>query len=132
MVSGALSAAVLWRLPAREFGCDQQTPVLYRDHLYGVIPDGQLVCLDLDGKRCWASGMQDRFGLGPFLIASDALWLLNDTGTLSIASATPDRFERLAQAKVLDGHDAWGPMALAGTRLLARDLNHLVCLEVGP
>lgn len=129
---GKLAATVLWRLTAREFGSDQQTPVLYQDRIYGVIPDGQLVCLGLDGKRLWASGMANRFGLGPFLIAADALWLLDDTGTLSTAAAVPDRFERLATAKVLDGHDAWGPMALVGNRLLARDLGTLVCLEVGP
>jgi hypothetical protein len=31
---------------------------------------------------------------------------------------------------VLKGGEAWGPMALAGGRLLVRDLTHLACLDV--
>jgi outer membrane protein assembly factor BamB len=121
----------VFRLAAAEFGSDQQTPVCYRGCLYGVIPDGQLVCLDLEGQRVWASGPANRFGLGPYLIADGKIWLLNDTGTLTVARASPAGYEQLAQAKVLDGHDAWGPMALAGSRLLARDLSRMVCLDIG-
>jgi hypothetical protein len=33
---------------------------------------------------------------------------------------------------VLNGHDAWGPLALAGSRLLARDLDSMVCLDLAP
>ena len=44
--------------------------------------------------------------------------------------ARPDRFEEKARAKVLDGHDAWAPMALAGGRLILRDLTQLVCLDL--
>ncbi|GAG51327.1 unnamed protein product, partial [marine sediment metagenome] len=37
----------------------------------------------------------------------------------------------LAQAKVLeDGHEAWGPLALAGGRLILRDLTRMVCLDL--
>lgn len=129
---GAMRVEEVWRLPAREFGSDQQTPIVYQERIYGVIPDGQLVCLDLAGRRQWASGMANRFGLGPFLIAGGALWLLDDNGFLSTAAVPADRFERLAGARVLGGHDAWGPLAVAGNRLLARDLDTLVCLEVGP
>ena len=37
---------------------------------------------------------------------------------------------QLAQSKILDGHDAWGPMAMVSGRLLARDSRRLVCVDV--
>ncbi|MCL5097704.1 MAG: PQQ-like beta-propeller repeat protein [Candidatus Omnitrophica bacterium] len=122
---------ILFKLKPTVFGATQQTPILYRDHLFGVRPDGQLVCLDLNGKSIWESGGKNKFGGGPFLIAQGLIYALNETGTLVLAEADPSGYKPLAQAKVLDGPDAWGPMALAGGRLIARDLNKMVCLEVG-
>jgi len=57
--------------------------------------------------------------------------VLNDSGNLSLVEANPGAFRLLAQAQILQGQEAWGPMALAGSRLLVRDLTRLVCLEVG-
>lgn len=119
-----------WRLAPEVFGATQQTPILFGNHVYGIRPDGELACLDLDGKLCWSSGPQHRFGLGPLLIANGLLYALADDGQLAMCEAVPNAFRLLAQAKVLSGHDAWGPLALAGGRLIARDLTQLVCLDV--
>jgi len=120
----------LFRLPATEFGATQQTPILYQDNLYGVRPDGQLACLDLQGKVCWTSGSASRFGLGPFLMAGGLMFVMNDSGTLTLAEVSPAGYRTLARARVLNGHDCWAPLALAGGRLLARDLTQMVCLDV--
>jgi len=128
---GAFTTKVLFRLEPEVFGAAQQTPIFFRGHLYGVRPDEQLVCLDLAGKVLWASGQGNTFGLGPFLVADDLLYALDDDGHLSLVRATPDRFELLAKAQILDGPDAWGPLALADGRLIARDLRKMVCLQVG-
>lgn len=119
-----------FKLDPETFGATQQTPILFEGHLYGVRPDGQLVCLDLDGKVLWASGSGHLFGLGSFLMANGLIFALNDSGNLSLIDATPEKFRLLAQAQVLQGHESWGPMALAGGRLLARDLTRMVCLDV--
>jgi outer membrane protein assembly factor BamB len=120
----------LFRLDAEVFGATQHSPVLLDQHIYGVHPDGEFVCLDLDGNPLWSSGRNLRFGLGPFLIANDLVFALNDSGLLSLMSASPERHQLLGQAKVLSGRESWGPMAFAGGRLLVRDLENLVCLEV--
>jgi outer membrane protein assembly factor BamB len=40
-------------------------------------------------------------------------------------------YEELGRAQILDGRDAWGPMALVGHRLILRDSTRMVCLDVG-
>ena len=82
------------------------------------------------GLDRWASGMDHRFGLGPFLIADGRILVLDDHGELTMAAANPDGFRLLARAKVLDGHDSWGPMALAGGLLIVRDLTTVACLDL--
>lgn len=122
----------LFRLKASEFGATQHTPVLYQNHLYGVRPDGQLTCLDLDGNIRWTSGSANKFGLGPFLVTNGQILVLNDDGWLTLAEANPTAYRQIARARVLTGHEAWGPMALVNGRLLARDLTQMVCLDVRP
>ena len=84
----------------------------------------------MTGKTLWASGGAARFGLGPYLITGSQILALNDDGWLTLADATPTAYHPLARARILTGHDAWAPMALADDRLLARDLTHLVCLDL--
>ena len=128
---GRIVAQSLRRLPASEFGSTQHTPILFENHLYGVREkDRELVCLDLAGRVKWTSGRQHRFGLGPYLIADRRIYVLDDSGKLTLAEASPEGYKQLDQAQVLEGPDAWGPMALVGGRLLARDLTRLVCLNV--
>jgi outer membrane protein assembly factor BamB len=126
----AYVAQPVFRLDAQTYGAAQHTPVLYRDHLFGVRPSGELICLDLDGNVRWTSGMQARFGLGPFLIADDLIFVMDDHGQLTMAAADPGEYRPLASADVLDGHDAWGPMAIVEGRLLLRDLTTLKCLDL--
>jgi outer membrane protein assembly factor BamB len=129
---GRIVARTAFKLDAEVFGATQQTPIYHQQHLYGVRPDGQFVCLDPTGKVVWTSGAGEQFGMGSFLLSDGLLFALNDSGTLRLIEATPDRYNRLAQAPVLlDGRESWGPMSLAGTRLIARDLTRMVCLEVG-
>lgn len=128
--AGKFETEVLWRKPEKEFGAVQQTPIFFQDHIYGVRPDGQLACLDTDGKVLWTSGARQRFGLGAYLLAQGVLYLVNDDGLMTAAEALPGAFSVLAQAKVLNGPECWGPLALAGGRLLVRDLTHLTCLDL--
>ncbi len=134
---GEVETAEIFRLDHAVFDSPQHTPILYQGHVYGIATLGrddarsQLACLSLDGKRVWNSGPANTFGLGPYLLADGLLFVLHgEKGTLHLIEATPSGFEELARAKVLDGHDCWGPMAMAAGRLLVRDLTTLVCLEV--
>jgi outer membrane protein assembly factor BamB len=130
--NGRFKARTLFKLGPEIFGATQHTPILLKDHIYGVRADGKFVCLSLEGKVLWTSGAGRQFGLGPFLAADGLVYAMNDTGLLRLIEARPDKYVQLAEAQVLRGRESWGPMALAGGRLLARDLTRLICLEVGP
>ena len=121
----------VYQLAPRQFSSEQQTPISWQGHLYGVRQkDQRLVCLDLDGRECWSSG-GDRFGSGPYLIADGMIFAMNDEGVLTLAEATPADYHRLARAQVIDdGSGSWGPMALAAGRLIVRDMKQMVCIDV--
>lgn len=117
---------------------EQQTPIFYKGHLFSILPKDagpmreQFICCQPDdcSKIIWASGKTNRFGLGPYLVADDKFFILNDEGVLTILKASTKEYIQLGQAKVLQGVDAWGPMAIANGRLLARDSRRLVCIDL--
>jgi outer membrane protein assembly factor BamB len=127
---GKLTPKPLFKLTPEVFGATQHTPILKDGQLYGVRADGRFVCLGLDGKVIWASGPGETFGLGSFLIADDLVFAVSDSGKLRLFEAAPPRFNLLGETQPLTNRESWAPMALAGNRLLLRDLTRLVCLEV--
>lgn len=120
----------VWKIPQNVFGSHQHTPIFHQNHLFGVSMDRQLVCLNLQGKRVWESGHTVRFGIGPYMLADGKLYVLSDDGTLVMAQATTSGYNELARAKVLSGPDAWAPMALADGKLVLRDRETMICLDV--
>ncbi len=134
---GQFAVSVVKRYGPRDgFASEQQTPVEYGGCLFGILPKdagpgrNQFACADGMGTILWTSGPGDRFGLGPVLLASNRFLVLSDEGELTMAQASTEGWKPMAKAKVLQGHDSWGPMALAGTRLLLRDSKQMICLEL--
>ncbi|MDD4109209.1 MAG: PQQ-binding-like beta-propeller repeat protein [Prolixibacteraceae bacterium] len=138
--NGEFSIEVIVKYPPRDgLACEQQTPLYWNGHLFGIIPkDGgpsrnQLVCVHPGDPNSpvWTSGPENRFGLGPYFIADNKLFILNDDGTLIIARPSTERYIEVDKVKVIeDGHDAWAPFALANGYLIMRDATTLVCLDL--
>ena len=128
---GRIVPQTAFRLKPRQFSSEQQTPVLWQQHLYGVRQnDKQLVCMDLDGKELWNSG-REKFGSGPYSIADGLIHALDDVGVLTVAEATPAGYRRTARVEVIEnGSSSWGPMALVAGRLIVRDSTRMVCVDV--
>jgi len=124
--------------PEEGLASEQQTPLYYKGHLFAILPKdagslrNQFVCCRPDDCRrfVWSSGKTSRFGLGPYLIADDKFYILSDEGVLTVMKADPAAPVVLGQAKVLEGVDSWGPMAVADGRLLVRDSRRMVCLDI--
>jgi outer membrane protein assembly factor BamB len=134
---GVFSVEPLYRhTPKQGFACEQQTPILYEGYLFGVLPKdagdlrNQFVCYDPEGTIVWSSGKTNRFGLGPYLVADGKFFILSDDGVLTMLRASTDEYVQLDRAEVLGGQDSWGPLALAGGRMLLRDSRQMVCIDL--
>jgi len=120
---------------------DQQTPVLTGDFIWSVMPENagplkkQLVCYNKSDLRkvVWSSGKENRYGrgLGPYIIKGDRMLLLDDDANLYSFRLEGASASLISKHKIIDGIEAWGPMALAGNYLIMRDARNLLCLYVG-
>ncbi len=124
--------------PNEGLAAEQQTPIFFNGLLYSIQPKdagslrNQFVCFRPDDitKLLWSSGKTKRYGLGPYVFADNKFFILSDEGELTILNAKANQFEELGKYKILEGHDAWGPMAIVGGRLLARDSKRMACIDL--
>jgi len=137
--SGTYSTEVLEEFePKAGLACEQQTPLLFEGHLLGILPKdaatlrNQLICVHPDNCQdiIWSSGSTHRFGLGPYMLADDKIYILSDDGTLTIVRPDTKAYYQLDQIKIFDGYDAWAPLAIADGYLLMRDSKQMVCIRI--
>ncbi|MGM0621382.1 MAG: PQQ-binding-like beta-propeller repeat protein [Bacteroidota bacterium] len=138
--NGEFSVEPLMEYKPRDgLACEQQTPLYWEGHLFGIIPkDGgpnrnQLVCVHPDDPQemVWTSGSDKRFGLGPYFIADGKMFILRDDGTLFMARPSTDSYIELDEVTVIEnGHDAWAPFAIANGYLIMRDAETMVCIDL--
>lgn len=117
-----------------DWNSEVQTPIAYKDHFFAVGKKkrGLFTCLDGTGKTVWTSEGKASFGLGGFLLADGMFFLLEGkTGMLRLMEASTREYKELASAQILGGHDVWAPPALSDGKLVIRDLERMVCLQVG-
>jgi outer membrane protein assembly factor BamB len=101
------------------------------DTVYGSSGDfgpAFLMATDLKtGKVLWR---KRDFARASLLYADGKLVILDETGDLALATATPDGLEIHARAKVLQ-ELAWTVPTLVGTRMYLRDEHKIMALEFG-
>ncbi len=120
---------------------DQHTPVITGDLVWTVMPENagalkkQLVCYNISDLRTpvWSSGKENRFGrgLGPYIVSGNRMFLLDDDANLYIFKLGSSGASLVSEYKILDGIEAWGPMALTGNYLIMRDSRNMISLYVG-
>ena len=124
--------------PGDGLSSEQQTPMLVDGYLFGIMPkDGrtlrnQMVCV-LPGdptQIVWSSGPTNRFGLGPYMLADDKFYLLNDDATLIILQKSNNSYIELDRVQLFEGHDAWAPLALADGYMVLRDDKKMICIDL--
>ncbi len=124
--------------PKDGLASEQQTPIYYDGYLFTVLPKDagnlheQLVCSPAHNPRevVWASGSDQKFGLGGYIAADGKILIMDDTGRLAMFRLSTQSCRLLDSAQVLDGHDAWGPPAISRGRLIVRDSRHMLCLDL--
>lgn len=124
--------------PKNGAASEQQTAVVYNNKMYIILPKdagsdrNQMVCCKIDDMQnfVWKSGKKYRFGLGPYIIADGKFYIVDDDGSLTIARVSANRFEFLDKAQIIEGQDAWGPIAIADGKLIMRDSKNIICLDI--
>ena len=110
--------------------------LLVKEHLYLLCninerSDG-MVCFDSECKLVWQTKNSPNLDKGGSILTGDGLIYQMDgrTGELHIIEPSPAEFKSLAKAKVLDGREIWGPLALANGKLVLRDQKQMKCLDL--
>lgn len=124
--------------PSQGMASEQQTPILKNGMVFNIQTKdagnsrNQFVCCSPDDFRkiLWTSSKTDRFGLGPYIIADNKFFILSDEGEMTIARFSTSKFEVLDKAKIIDGQDAWGPLAIADGMLIMRDSKNMLCVDL--
>jgi len=134
-----------WK-PNKGPASEQQTPLLIDGTLFVIQPKDagalrtELVAADVNAlpEIKATSGKEARFGLGPYLYADNAFWIVDDDGVLHVYGYDSDvgrstgshEFHYIARHKVLPGVDSWGPIAYAGGIMILRDSTSMVCIDL--
>ena len=124
--------------PKDGLSSEQQTPIYHDGYLYGILPKdagaqrNELVCVHPDNiqQAVWSSGKSHRFGLGPYLLADDKLYILDDHAVLTIVKPSKTQYEQLGQVQLFEGFDAWAPFALADGYMILRDSKRMMCIDL--
>ena len=124
--------------PNQGLASEQQTPILYNNMIISVMPkDGggnreRLVCYSPSNLRTpiWTSASDERFGLGPYIIINNNLFAFKDDGELYVYEILQNSMKLLKKQRIMDGVDAWGPLAYADGMLIVRDAHWVKCLRI--
>jgi outer membrane protein assembly factor BamB len=109
---------------------------LVKDHLYLLCnvnerADG-MVCFDSELKVVWQTKNSPNLDKGGSLLTGDGLLYVMDgrTGELHIVEPSPTEFKSLSKAKLLEGREIWGPLALSAGKLVIRDQKQMKCVDL--
>jgi len=124
--------------PREGLSSEQQTPILYEGMVITVPPNdgggvrGKLVVYAPGNVRApiWESAADERFGYGPYIVIGKHLFALKDDGELFVYKLEPNRMTLVKRQRVMEGVDAWGPMAYSDGYLLVGDADRVICLEI--
>jgi len=102
--------------------------VVHKGHAYGI--DGSiLACMNLeDGKRAWKGG---RYGSGQLFLLpeQDLLLIITERGKLVLVSATPDKWNQLAEMPAITGK-TWNHPVLIDDVLLVRNAQEMAAYRL--
>jgi outer membrane protein assembly factor BamB len=119
------------------------TPYLEGDYVYGVDSYGEFRCLDAKtGDRVWESlepTPKSRWSTIHMVKNGPRMWMFNERGELVIARLSPQGYEEISRAKLIEptrvqlpqrGGVCWAHPAYADRHVFARNDEELVCASL--
>ncbi|MCY3023905.1 MAG: PQQ-like beta-propeller repeat protein, partial [Planctomycetota bacterium] len=129
--TAVLRAETAWTEKA--MGINFSSPVLVGQHLYGLGPAKNIVCIDVrTGKLAW-----DKKGCvmtdpgkahAAFIVMDKNILMLTDAGQLILFAADPKEYKEIGRAQVCG--QTWCNPAYVDGRLYLRDAKELLCVEL--
>ena len=125
-----LSTTTVWesKVIANKF----HTCILLDGKLYGA-DERKLKCVDFfTGEESWSLNQVagDATRYGTLVLCQGHFVYLSEKGQLSVAKASPTSFDAVGSTRVLSGR-CWTVPTLHNGRLYVRNLEKLVCLDLG-
>jgi outer membrane protein assembly factor BamB len=123
---------------------DHNPPLIVDGHIYGVDEQGHLRCIELEsGKRVWetlatATKQRPANSTTGFLVKNqDHYYLMTEQGELIVAKLSPDGYQELDRAKILEPTSrtgnrdvVWSHPAFAERCMFARNDKEIVCISL--
>lgn len=119
------------------------TPIFSKGHIYGVDSYGEFRCIAAkNGDRIWEDATavpNARWSTIHFVENGDKTWMFNERGELIIAKLSPQGFEEISRAKLIDPTTkqlrqrkgvCWSHPAYANKCVFARNDNEIVCASL--
>ena len=123
--------------PRDGLSSEQHTPLFYNNMIITIIPkEGafreRLVCYDPTNIRTpiWSSAADERFGLGPYFIINNYLFAFKEDGELYVYEVQKRGMTLLKKQRIMQGKDAYRPMAYADGMLILGDDSMIKCLKI--
>ena len=123
--------------PREGLTSEQHTPLFYNNMIISIHPkDGgfreRLLCYLPSNIRTpvWTSASDERFGLGPYIIINNNLFAFKEDGELYVYEIQQHSMKLLKKQRIMDGKDAYRPMAYADGMLIVGDDSMIKCLKI--
>lgn len=118
-----------------EAGSKMHPPVIYDNHIYlnSTGNPMQMTCLTMDGKVLWEKKSAPNFQLGGLILIDGLIINQNGkNGDLHLIEPSPEGYIEISKASFFDSKNsqAWAPLAFSQGKLLVRDMEKLVCVDL--
>ena len=92
-----------------------------------------MMCLTLDGELVWEKDSAPDFELGGLILVGGLILNQNGkNGDIHLIEPSPDGYKEVGQASFFDSikSQAWAPLAFSQGKLIIRDLEKMVCIDL--
>jgi outer membrane protein assembly factor BamB len=118
-----------------EAGCKMHPPIYFENHLYlnNSGRPNEMTCLTITGEVVWEKNSAQNFEMGGLIMVDGLIINQNGkNGDIHLIEPSPDGYKELGKASFFNAEksQAWAPLAFAQGKLLVRDMEKMVCVDL--
>lgn len=118
-----------------EAGCKMHPPVIFEDHIYinNTGRPNNMQCMSMDGETRWEYDSTANFEMGALVLIGDLIINQNGrNGDIHLIEPSPEGYKELGKASFFDSKksQAWAPIAYYDGKIIIRDMEKMVCVDL--